>query len=450
MNRLFIRIWVATLAVVILATVLSHLGFVLATRAQNEIQSEEYLNSLIETEEKIIFKAKSYGIEEAISYIQTLDDSIQRQLVIYNDKNFDITTTALNIQRPIWITSFPSPKSLKKNHEVAFYDRWGEHFIMKINENVELPIWFSSSWTGYILRFSISLFFSGLAAFLLARHVCNPILMTAHKLRAITNGDLNTRIPTIITKRKDEVGQLARSLNRMIEAILIMRNNEQRILSDIAHDIRSPLSRQKLALSFLEKKGIQASSTKFNEYLERAQIENGRLSELINDLLIYFRSAHPQPQAFERISLSQIITEVVEDASFEFSTLNKFIECDLKEDIVILGIYSKLIRAIENVVRNAMFHTNNGTTVQVKVHTNAQKIIIDIIDQGTGVEESQIPYLTQPFFRTDSARSQEKGGYGLGLPICQSIITQHGGTLEFSNEPNFGLKVRITLPKIDN
>lgn len=320
---------------------------------------------------------------------------------------------------------------------------------MEINDNVELPIWFSSSWAGYILRFSISLFFSGLAAFLLARHVCNPILMIAHKLRDIKNGDLNTRIPIAITKRKDEVGQLARSLNRMIEAILIMRNNEQRILSDIAHDIRSPLSRQKLALSFIEKKDIQASPAKLGEYLERAQIENERLGELIDDLLIYFRSEHPQPQPFEHISLSQIITEVVEDASFEFSTLNKFIECDLKEDVIVFGLYSKLVRAVENVVRNAMFHTNVGTTVHIKVHATEQKIIIDVIDQGMGVEESQIPYLTQPFFRTDSARSQDKGGYGLGLPICQSIINQHGGTLEFSNEQNAGLRVRITLPKIE-
>lgn len=85
MNRLFIRIWIATLAVVILATVLAHLGFVLATRAQIDIQSEQYLNNLLETEKKILFKAKIYGIEEAISYIQTLDNSIQRQLTIYND-----------------------------------------------------------------------------------------------------------------------------------------------------------------------------------------------------------------------------------------------------------------------------------------------------------------------------------------------------------------------------
>jgi signal transduction histidine kinase len=72
---------------------------------------------------------------------------------------------------------------------------------------------------------------------------------------------------------------------------------------------------------------------------------------------------------------------------------------------------------------------------------------VDIIDQGSGVEERQIPFLTQAFFRTDSARNLEKGGYGLGLPICQAIINQHGGSLAIVNIKPSGLKVTITLNK---
>ncbi|GBU10259.1 hypothetical protein AwWohl_13970 [Gammaproteobacteria bacterium] len=437
--------WLISLIIITLTAALVLFGTRSAGKLASARKTETHMDILRQSERELILRAQLYGINEAMSYVQTLDPLIQEQFYIYNNNNDEIMST-FKAKKPFWIVQ--NRKTIS-NHNNEFYDRWGNYFRLEIEDVLNMPIWFSLSYSGYALRTFISLFISAIAAYFLAYQMCNSILAIAATVREVKNGNMFAKISGTFMENKDEVGQLAHSINHMIESIRDMRSNEQQLLSDVAHDLRSPLARQKLALNFISKKEVQFNPLKLNEFIERAEIENERLNDLISEVLIYLRAENSNTSiSLSPISLNQILSEVIEDAAFEAHPQNKVIHCNLQEDIIILGIYPKLIRAFENVVRNAVFHTPMNTTITINIDNSDSHIVrIDIIDQGDGVPENKVHLLTRPFFRSDSSRGTVNGGYGLGLPICQAIINEHLGSLAIANIDPHGLKVSISLNK---
>ncbi len=242
--------------------------------------------------------------------------------------------------------------------------------------------------------------------------------------------------------RRDELAALATDFDQMAEQIESLVNGQRRLLGDISHELRSPLARLNVALELARQRAGEDAATA----LQRIEREAETLNEMIGQLLALTRLEN-HTEAVQRTSfdLAQLIREIVDDADYEAKNCNRLVRLESPELCHVLGNEQLLRRAVENVVRNAVQFTADGTEVEVKLACGDQAVIT-VRDHGPGVPAEALDKLFRPFYRVDEARDRESGGTGLGLAIAERAVRLHGGTVEAANVVTGGLAVTIILP----
>ena len=187
--------------------------------------------------------------------------------------------------------------------------------------------------------------------------------------------------------------------------------------------------------------------------MDRIERESQRLNALINQLLALARmESAATAQARTLVNLQELVSEVATDADFEAKTLGKAVRVVRNERCFLQGDEQLLRSAIENVVRNAVMYTPEGTEVEIGLgHKNGPRdegALIRVRDQGQGVPPAALVDIFRPFYRVGDARDRQTGGVGLGLSISQRAVEVHGGTITASNAAGGGLLVEITLPGV--
>ncbi|MEF2521334.1 envelope stress sensor histidine kinase CpxA [Vibrio mimicus] len=235
-----------------------------------------------------------------------------------------------------------------------------------------------------------------------------------------------------------EFQQAGRSFNQMVDAVNQMVSGQQRLLSDISHELRSPLTRLRMANALAMRK-LGSSSE-----LERIDTEAQRLEQMIGDLLALSRMQTNSHLMREVQPLSSLWEELLKDAEFEAEQMNKTLTFDAIPDRKISGTPKLLMSALENVVRNAIHYGQKQIHVAFTIQDNVLCISVD--DDGEGVPEEELADIFRPFYRVSTARDRHSGGTGLGLAITESAIRQHSGTISATRSALGGLQVRFTLP----
>jgi two-component system, OmpR family, sensor histidine kinase CpxA len=288
---------------------------------------------------------------------------------------------------------------------------------------------------------------SGLICYLLARFLTSDVRRLRAATQQLAAGDLSARAVAPRGGRQDEIAQLVRDFNTMAERLQDLVNAQSRLLNDISHELRSPLARLSVALGLAwQRTGPDAHSV-----LERIELEANRLNELIGRLLTLAR-LEGGDDAMRRtpISLDELVRDIAKDADFEAQSRHCRVMCAIQDEITILGSPSLLHSAVENVVRNAMRHTGEGTEVKICMAVEGQNgksdAVIRVTDRGPGVPKEALDKLFRPFYRLDDSRGRQTGGVGLGLAITERAVRLHGGTVQASNRPEGGLMVEIRLP----
>jgi two-component system, OmpR family, sensor histidine kinase CpxA len=293
-------------------------------------------------------------------------------------------------------------------------------------------------------RLSLSLVISFLCCWLLARSFTSPLIVIQKASRDIGKGKLTTRV-TKFNQRSDEFGDLARSFNKMAERLENNITAHQRLLGDVSHELRSPLTRLQLAIALAEK-NID-NKLEQQKHLNRCETEADRLDEMIADVLTLSRLEHNQ-SAFvaEAIELSTLVSHVVNDCQY-FATSQK-VTITLKDEtnFALLADSKLLASAISNIINNAVKYTPNDQVVTVELKEEHGNILLIVSDHGPGVPTEMIDKLFIPFFRVGDGRERSSGGIGLGLAIAQQAITLHQGKIIAENIKPTGLRVTISLP----
>ncbi|MCL1094401.1 ATP-binding protein [Shewanella kaireitica] len=299
--------------------------------------------------------------------------------------------------------------------------------------------WFFFFIDNKLLTLSIAIVLSGLLCGLLAWHLGKPLRSLKSSADALANGDLSSRVDTATAKRNDEIGQLAQAFNGMADSVEDMVNSQQRLISDISHELRTPLTRLKLSLALSRKKGQDTQET------ERIEYEADQLEQMIAELLELSRVKLNANESKHQLELAEALSQVLDDADFEAQQQNKLLHIDIDESIQ-LPIYPRpLTRAVENLLRNAIRYATSQVTIQTSI--SAQQLKLEIIDDGPGIPDAaDLEAIFKPFYRPQSARDRESGGWGLGLAIAEAAISAHQGKIEADNCQPHGLKVTITLP----
>jgi two-component system sensor histidine kinase CpxA len=287
---------------------------------------------------------------------------------------------------------------------------------------------------------------SGLVCLLLARYLTAPIGRLRRATEAYAAGDLNPRVAPTLGSRRDEIADLAGAFDHMAQRLQELMSSQRQLLSDVSHELRSPLARLEVALGLARQRADGRATTEF----DRIEREAEHLNELIGQLLSLSRleSGVMKPER-EPVDIGEILAAVAADADFEARANNRRVEVARVAPTVIQGDAALLHSAIENIVRNAVRYTAENTLVRLSLDRSDARpdaLTIRIRDYGPGVPEEMLPRLFEPFVRVDDARDRTRGGYGLGLAIAQKAIRLHGGEVTARNEPNGGLSVIITLP----
>jgi two-component system sensor histidine kinase CpxA len=237
----------------------------------------------------------------------------------------------------------------------------------------------------------------------------------------------------------DSIGRLARAFNQMAERIESLVSSHQRLCADLAHELRAPLTRLMLA--------IPAARRGASGALDRVETEASRVNDLVDELLEVARAeADPAALQLEPLDLEMLLTEIADHCAIEALDRGCEIQLLLSQAGTLMGDVDLLRRAIENVIRNAVQHTPEGTRIDISTQSGDDFATIAIRDWGPGVPDSALAELFRPFYRVDAGRGRTTGGVGLGLAIAQRAIAVHGGTIRANNcEP--GLRVTIRLPR---
>jgi two-component system sensor histidine kinase CpxA len=291
---------------------------------------------------------------------------------------------------------------------------------------------------------------SGLVVYLLSWFLTKPIVRLRTATRRLAAGDLTARTGAPVSKRRDEVAGLMRDFDAMAERIETLVKAQSRLLNDISHELRSPLARLNVALGLAR----QRADVDNPEMLDRIELEAARLNELIGRILTLARLEDGEQLVSQTpVPLDELVANVTEDAEFEAQARHCHVHTTIPEgDWQVRGNASLLHSAIENVVRNAIRYTQDGTSVEVDLSSSARagasEAVLRVSDSGPGVPEDALHKLFEPFYRLDDARGRQTGGVGLGLAITERAVRFHGGKVSAFNRNGKGLMVEIRLPLI--
>ena len=289
----------------------------------------------------------------------------------------------------------------------------------------------------------LSIGISGLICFLLTRHITSPLFELRRGAETIAAGNLNARVSGEVRNRRDEIGQLGRDFDRMAQRLESLVDSHKRLLGDASHELRSPLSRLLVALGLARK----ANAEEMPELLGRIALEAGRLDNLIGQLLALSRiESGSHAVAASSIDLTALVQEVVSDADFEARALSRHVRVTDFEECTIFGFEELLRSAVENVIRNGIRFTREGTTVDVSIRRERERAMIRVRDHGPGVPETMLSEIFLPFRRVPTLQGAANEGSGLGLAIALRAIAANGGNITARNAPDGGLVVDMELP----
>ncbi len=249
----------------------------------------------------------------------------------------------------------------------------------------------------------------------------------------IAEGEFSTRI---YLARRDELGHLGHSVNRMAERLDTLVNGQKRFLGDVAHELGSPLGRLQVATEILESRADLALQPHIVDVREEVQ----HMAMLVNELLAFTKAGlRPRDAQLATITLAPLVQRVLarEDQ-------NQRVSITLDPSLTVLADAELLERALANLIRNARRYAPSGP-ITLTARTFDGTVKLNLSDEGPGVPSEALNRLGEPFYRPDAARSNEAGGTGLGLAIVRAALIACQGTATFQNRNPNGFIAELTL-----
>jgi signal transduction histidine kinase len=297
------------------------------------------------------------------------------------------------------------------------------------------PGWF---WTNIGMAMIVSAMF----ALLLAWYVAAPLTRIRTSTRRFAQGDFDARVGHLRFGRSAEITALAAEFDAMAERIKALVDSHRRLVRDVSHELRSPLARQRVALELA--RGGDAAQVASS--LDRIERESDRLETMLAQALELSRLETATGTANDHVELDLLLEDVINNATYEGAPRGRKVMLVESERLALTGSHQALHSACENVIRNALAYTADGSSVSVRLARDGDSASISVRDHGPGVAEADLQRIFEPFYRTDNARTRSSGGTGLGLAIAQRAVGRHRGSIAARNAEGGGLEVEIRLP----
>lgn len=454
--KLFQRIFATFCAVIICAIFVASFSFWLVqnTIAENQFQQRRTIETTLMGSIVSAFKVRGeQGAREILN--EWKENPVAHNVfVITGDEEKDILNRQVEEKMIKEARKFAIDNPNSELARIEF-DRWGEEYLFFIrnwdNQQIQRlpsplfipglhlkPIWHEFIILSFIILVGL------LLAYILTNNIIKPIRVLGLGMNRLAAGDLETRISQQMDDRDDELSQLADQFDKMAAQLQKLVAKERHLLHHVSHEMRSPLARMQAIVGL-----IQSQPQKQEQYLKRLEGELTRMDTLVGELLTLSRlETSNMSLEKDNLALVPFFTQLVEDsqAVAEQNSQNVLLEIEkVPETAQLYANEGFLYRAFDNVIRNAMAYSPEGSTIKVFLHQDAKNWLVDVTDNGPGVDEMQLPHIFTAFYRADS--SAHKPGTGLGLAITQHVIHQHCGKIIAENIRPNGLRMRFILPK---
>jgi signal transduction histidine kinase len=265
------------------------------------------------------------------------------------------------------------------------------------------------------------------------RHIMAPLRQLSQGVQELSLGHLDHRVPV---KCGDELGDLAQAFNTMAGRLQQLLRIKEQMLRDVSHELRSPLTRMKVALEMAPEGDLKESLHEDVLDMERmvaAILESARMQ------------SGTVPLRLEPCDLVPVLREVVK--SREQQPLGVLLE-HLPESARLVMDPEKVKSALRNVIDNAVKYSRpDSEPVTVRLIERPGHLGVEVEDRGIGIPEEALPFIFEPFYRVDQSRSRESGGFGLGMSLCKAIMDAHGGSISVESTLGEGTKVVLMFPK---
>jgi two-component system OmpR family sensor kinase len=236
-------------------------------------------------------------------------------------------------------------------------------------------------------------------------------------------------------------------LGRIESAIDERAESEARLrqfVADASHELRTPITTIR-GYAELYRHGGLAKEEELADAMRRTEQEAGRMGRLVDDMLVLAKLDQHRPLETRPVDLAALASDAAADARVAAPTRD--ITLDVPDrPAVVIGDEDRLRQVIANVVGNALVHTESHVPIAIRVATHNGSVVLEVDDQGPGMDSHITERVTERFFRADPARSRHRGGSGLGLSIVDATVSAHGGSVDIESEKGRGTTVRLTMP----
>jgi len=251
----------------------------------------------------------------------------------------------------------------------------------------------------------------------------------------IAQGDFENHLPE---NRRDEIGQLSVSINRMAERLSGFVTGQKRFLGDIAHELSAPIARIQFALGILD----QRASEEQREAMEDLREEIAQMSSLVGELMSFSKAGLG---AGKTALVPTDVNAIAQQAAVREATGAAGIVVEIPEAVSALAEPNLLMRALSNLLRNAVRYAGAGGPITISAKRQGDFVLISVADSGPGLPAEELERVFAPFYRLDASRNRDTGGAGLGLAIVKSCVEASGGSVICRNREPHGLEVEIRL-----
>ena len=285
---------------------------------------------------------------------------------------------------------------------------------------------------------------SALASIGLALTITRPLRQLQQHSLQFAGGDLTSRVLQAAS-RSDEIGELARGFNTMASQIGALLQNQQRLLRDISHELRSPLTRAQLAIALEQRQGGGSQLPRLSQELDK-------IDSMLDELLTFSRLDAGQYQLqLQDIDLVELLEEIIQVNQIEAAPKQQQLRLEAPAQLLVEADSRLLARAIENVLRNAIKYSPTEANIRLSLQLQNGQVQICVNDQGPGIPSSALQAIFEPFYRVSDARTAGAGGTGLGLAIAAQAMKQHQGQISAQNlyqgDTVCGLQICLQLPQ---
>jgi two-component system, OmpR family, sensor histidine kinase CpxA len=451
-RSLFLKIFVWFWATLIVTGIALVLTFIFGPRSVPSQWHAILMESAHSSAAIVVDKAERGGASEAAAYIGWLEGETHLKTCLFDTERHLIGGSDCgSFEAMMSHVTAAKPSNFSMRYGIArvalrLKDSNGHEYIFA----TELPAGpraaLGMNRTTIGLQWGVALLVSGLICYLLTRYLTAPILRLREASQQLAAGDLSIRAVGG-ERRRDELGDLVRDFNAMASRIEELVSRQRQLISDVSHELRSPLARLNVALDLgRERKGDDPAFDHMEEDL-------GLLDEMIERQLTLARlDSLTAPVPMMSLDLTELVSQTVRNAGFESCKREVRVTFSAGEQYFVRGNAELLHSAIENIVRNAIRYTESGTTVEVVLESekrsNTPLVRLTVRDYGPGVSESELIPIFRPFYRVANARDRQSGGAGLGLAIADRVIRIHDGDIRAGNAEPAGLRVEVLLPRL--